>query len=48
MFDSLPSREGTYSYKWEKYKGMDIIPSWIADTEFSCAPEILNALSSRV
>ncbi len=47
-FDNTPSREGTYSYKWEKYKGKDILPTWIADTEFSCAPEILKALTKRV
>jgi cystathionine beta-lyase len=46
-FDDMPSRDGTYSYKWEKYKGKDILPSWIADTEFACAPEILSALKER-
>lgn len=48
MFDNLPSREGTYAYKWEKYKGKDIIPSWIADTEFSCCDAILDALKFRI
>lgn len=47
-FDNTPSRNGTFSYKWEKYKGKDILPSWIADTEFSCAPPILNALNKRI
>lgn len=48
IFDNTPSRDGTYSYKWEKYKGKDILPSWIADTEFACAPAILDALNARV
>jgi cystathionine beta-lyase len=47
-FPTLPDRKPTYSYKWEKYKGKDIIPLWVADTEFACAPEILNALHERV
>ena len=48
IFDNTPSRNGTYSYKWEKYKGKDILPTWIADTEFACAPAILEALSARI
>ena len=47
-FDDTPSRQETYSYKWQKYKGRDIIPAWIADTEFRCAPAILDALAAKV
>lgn len=47
-FDKTPSREGTYSFKWEKYKGRDIIPAWVADTEFRCADPILESLSGRI
>jgi len=47
-FDNTPSRDGTYAYKWEKYKGKDILPAWIADTEFACAQPILDALTTRV
>lgn len=47
-FDNTPSREGTYSFKWEKYKGRDIIPAWVADTEFRCADPILEALQGRI
>jgi cystathionine beta-lyase len=47
-FDNTPSRNGTFSYKWEKYKGKDILPSWIADTEFACAQPILDALNARI
>lgn len=48
IFDTQHDRDGTFSYKWEKYKGKDILPVWIADTEFECAPAILEALKSRV
>lgn len=47
-FDNTPSRNGTFSYKWEKYKGKDILPTWIADTEFACPQAILDALHSRI
>ncbi|MGB3724857.1 MAG: PatB family C-S lyase [Glaciecola sp.] len=48
MFDNPPKRNGTYSFKWEKYKGRDILPVWIADTEFACASPISEALKQRV
>ena len=47
-FDDTPSRQDTYSFKWQKYAGQDIIPAWVADMEFRCAPAILDALSSSV
>lgn len=47
-FDTTPSRENTFAYKWEKYKGADILPTWIADTEFACAKPILDALKHRI
>ncbi|MBU3021424.1 PatB family C-S lyase [Aestuariibacter sp. A3R04] len=47
-FDETPSRRDTFSFKWQKYAGQDIIPAWVADTEFRCAPPILNALSAKI
>ncbi|WP_395345243.1 MalY/PatB family protein [Ningiella sp. W23] len=47
-FDAQPDRSSTYAYKWEKYKGTDVLPCWIADTEFRCAEPILAALHERV
>ena len=47
-FDSKPEHISTNAYKWEEYKGSDILPMWIADTEFTCAPPILEALHARV
>lgn len=46
-FDQLIDRKPTYSFKWERYKGRDIIPLWVADTEFQCAQPIINALKER-
>ena len=47
-FDQTPPRKDTFSFKWQKYKGRDIIPAWVADTEFRCAQPILDAISAQV
>jgi cystathionine beta-lyase len=47
-FDKVIDRKNTFSLKWDKYKGTDIIPLWIADSDFETAPEIIQALHERV
>ena len=47
QFDNIIDRTPSYSLKWERYKGRDILPMWIADTEFRCAEPILDALKER-
>jgi cystathionine beta-lyase len=47
QFDKIIDRTTSYALKWEKYKGRDILPMWIADTEFRCAEPILEALKER-
>ena len=47
QFEQKIDRKSTYAFKWEKYKGRDILPMWIADTEFKCAPAILEAIKNR-
>ncbi len=47
-FDVTPSRQDTHSFKWQKYQGRDIIPAWVADTEFKCADPILAAIRQRL
>lgn len=47
-FSDKPDRTSSKAYKWEKYKGTDILPMWIADTEFRCAEPILSALHARI
>ncbi len=47
QFDQIIDRKPTYSFKWEKYKDRDILPMWVADTEFKCAQPILDALHTR-
>jgi cysteine-S-conjugate beta-lyase len=47
-FDTPIDRRGTSSSKWEKYAGRDVIPLWVADMDFRCAPAIVGALRERV
>jgi len=47
-FDRLISREGTWSSKWEKYRGSDVLPFWVADMEFAMPDFIKAALSERL
>ena len=47
-FDGCPERTGYGSLKWDKYKGRDILPLWVADMDFVTAPEILDALQQRL
>lgn len=47
-FDTPVDRRGTAASKWEKYGAADVIPMWVADMDFSCAPEIVEALHRRV
>ena len=46
-FDRVIDRSATQSAKWEKYGARDILPMWVADTDFAVAPEIQAALHAR-
>lgn len=47
-FDTPIDRRGTASVKWDKYKGQDVIPMWVADMDFTCPPAVVEALHKRV
>ena len=47
-FDTAIDRSGTASVKWNKYGGRDIIPMWVADMDFACAPAIVETLHRRI
>ncbi|MGJ8639028.1 MAG: MalY/PatB family protein [Opitutaceae bacterium] len=47
-FDTCPDRTGYGSLKWDKYKGRDILPLWVADMDFVSAPEIIENLQKRL
>jgi cystathionine beta-lyase len=46
---SIPvERRDTASMKWEKFKGRDIIPLWVADMDFCAPPAVIDALQRRI
>lgn len=47
-FDNVIDRRHTASIKWEKYGDENVIPMWVADMDFAIAPEIIEALQSRL
>ncbi|MBX2879892.1 MAG: aminotransferase, partial [Granulosicoccus sp.] len=47
-FDKVLSRKETASTKWDKYKGTDILPFWVADMDFPVAKPIQQALEKRI
>ena len=46
-FDTPVNRENSSSLKWDKYKGRDIIPMWVADMDFMSPPEVIDAIKQR-
>lgn len=51
-FDLCVPRKGTNCYKWDDLKGSygeeDLLPFWIADTEFYTLPDLTAALTERL
>ena len=47
-FDEIVDRRGTASEKWDKYRGRDVIPLWVADMDFRSPPAVIEALHERV
>ncbi|MDR6100226.1 cystathionine beta-lyase [Agrobacterium larrymoorei] len=46
-FDLVHDRLGTGSSKWSKY-APDVLPMWVADMDFSVAPEIIETITRRL
>jgi cystathionine beta-lyase len=46
-FDRIIDRRGTGSEKWNRYAGRDILPLWVADTDFRSPPVVIEALRKR-
>ena len=47
-FDAPVDRSGTWSSRWERYRGRDVIALWVADTDFRAPPAVLRAFAERV
>jgi len=46
-FDAPVERAGTWSTRWDRYAGRDVIPLWVADSDFRAPPAVLEALAGR-
>ena len=46
-FDTSIDRSGTWSTRWDRYAGRDVIPLWVADTDFRAPPAVLEVFSER-
>ncbi len=46
-FDEIIERRDTSSLKWERFRGRDVIPLWVADMDFRSPPPIIDALRQR-
>ena len=47
-FDTPVDRAGTWSTRWERYAGRDVIPLWVADTDFRAAAGGARSAVERV
>ena len=47
-FDTPVNRQKTSSLKWDRYMDSDIIPLWVADTDFRSPPAVIEALHQRI
>ncbi len=47
-FDEPIDRTKSSCEKWNKYKGQDVIPAWVADMDFKSPPCVIEALHQRV
>ena len=47
-FDAPVERAGTWSSRWERYAGRDVIALWVADADFRAPPCVLEAMAARL
>lgn len=47
-FTSPVDRHGTWSLKWDRFAGRDVIPMWVADMDYRTAPEVIANLHEGV
>ena len=47
-FDAPVERAGSWSIRWDRYAGLDVIPLWVADSDFRAPPAVLAAMAERV
>lgn len=48
LFDTPPDRRQSDSMKWQRYRGTDILPLWVADMDFATPEVIRSAITARL
>lgn len=47
-FDAPVDRAGSWSIRWDRYAGRDVIPLWVADSDFRAPQAVLDAMAERL
>lgn len=47
FFDQIVDRKSTGAMKWQRH-GDDVLPLWVADSDFKCAQAIIDGLKTRI
>jgi cystathionine beta-lyase len=47
-FDRTVDRRDTHSVKWDRYRGKEVIPMWVADMDFPSPPAVAEHLADRI
>jgi cystathionine beta-lyase len=47
-FSTPIDRTNTNSEKWDKYAGQDILPLWVADSDYPAPPAVIEAMQARI
>ena len=47
-FETPLNHQQNFSVKWSKYPNKNILPLWIADSDYKTAPAVIDALQERV
>ena len=47
IIDRLPTSSSKWSYRKQRTGVEDVLPMWVADMDFACAPEIVEAVKAR-
>lgn len=43
-FDTPPTPDHPHSLRWQRYRGRDVIPLWVADMDFAAPPAVVDAV----
>ena len=47
-FNRPIDRQAVPGEKWDRFRGRDVLPMWVADMDFAAPPEVIDALEARL